>query len=250
MAMNTHLEVINAVLRHLRESAAVASSDSAYTQLISEFVAEAYREVLGQHQWRTLRRVGEYTITANTYNFNLTDGTITTPDPVFGRTAATPNAESEVLRHNGRTAVWVSTDSGTSFNRISEITMEQYAEERNKDPDQTATAPEYVAFEPLADGDLMAHFYPAPSANILFRLMFYRNPTELEIDDTTDATTLEIPSRPVRDLALVYALNERGEEMGEPGNMAEKRYGRSLADAIERDISAYGHTNQYDWERD
>ena len=49
---------------------------------------------------------------------------------------------------------------------------------------------------------------------------------------------------------LFLAFNERGEEMGEPGNMAERRYATSLVDAIDADVQRTGRTNRLEFYRD
>jgi hypothetical protein len=64
------------------------------------------------------------------------------------------------------------------------------------------------------------------------------NPQE---EMTVDGEHVKVPWRPVVNLALLYALDERGEEIGEPGSKAWKRYETSLADAIALDA----HSDSY-----
>jgi len=59
-----------------------------------------------------------------------------------------------------------------------------------------------------------------------------------------------MPHRPVYLGALYLALNERGEEMGEPGGKAEQRYRVALNSAIEADQKAKVRSEEYEAVRD
>jgi hypothetical protein len=50
--------------------------------------------------------------------------------------------------------------------------------------------------------------------------------------------------------ALFYCLNERGEEMGEPGGVAEGRAIAALENAIENDRIRASRSNTYEMYRD
>jgi hypothetical protein len=59
-----------------------------------------------------------------------------------------------------------------------------------------------------------------------------------------------IPDRPIYELALIYAYNERGEELGEPGSEAYRRYERALGTAIEDDVNLDERADKFEWRRD
>ena len=71
-------------------------------------------------------------------------------------------------------------------------------------------------------------FYGIPAQGREYRFYFYAPQDELIIN----ADTVQVPWRPIVNLAVLYALDERGEEIGEPGSKAWMRYENSLSDAI------------------
>ena len=103
---------------------------------------------------------------------------------------------------------------------------------------------------PLPDESLQIYFQYPSTAAWTFALIYYRRPERMTSGVSTDNDSFEIPYRPVQELALMYALNERGEEMGEPGNLAQGRYIQALAAAKELDIKAAEYSNSMDWRRD
>jgi len=72
-----------------------------------------------------------------------------------------------------------------------------------------------------------------------WRTYWYAPQAELAVDGTDDSTEVLLPKRPVFLMALYYALNERGEEMGEPGNVAEQRAMEAAAAAMELDMQVH-----------
>jgi hypothetical protein len=84
----------------------------------------------------------------------------------------------------------------------------------------------------------------------MMEIIFWTPAPQLAVDGTTDATEVLLPDRPIFLLALMTALNERGEEIGEPGNLAERKFVNALSAAIERDIQAAGKAERYEWRRD
>ena len=77
----------------------------------------------------------------------------------------------------------------------------------------------------------------------------YTEVQRLESDGTTDADTIWLPEDPVFWHAYMVAINERGEEYGEPMAIAERRYYEVLDSAISTDKKHNELTNQYDWYR-
>jgi hypothetical protein len=112
----------------------------------------------------------------------------------------------------------------------------------------------YFTIYPRAEEDgterLYMELWPTPTDAGVIEMMLWTRPDALEADGTTDDQSLIIPDRPVYQLALMYAINERGEELGEPGNLSERRYINALGAAIEKDINSYQRADRYDWRRD
>lgn len=67
------------------------------------------------------------------------------------------------------------------------------------------------------------------------KAFFYDPQPELATDGSDDDTVLRYHAQALMLGTLWLALNERGEELGEPGNMAEAQYQRALSDAVYTD---------------
>ena len=83
----------------------------------------------------------------------------------------------------------------------------------------------------LIFGVLVARFYPTPDA--IYSIMF---PMVVPQDTlAADATVLTVPEEPVFQYALLYAIRERGEDMGLTPARQEGKAARALDDAVEMD---------------
>jgi hypothetical protein len=92
--------------------------------------------------------------------------------------------------------------------------------------------------------------YPAPlSADNNVTLRFWTPQPELAVDGTDDSTAVYLQERALYLGTLWLALNERGEELGEPGNATLTRYDQAKRDAMNYDIAMRGRTNQYEMYR-
>jgi hypothetical protein len=151
--------------------------------------------------------------------------------------------------------VWLfDSDSDTTGISPMYVPPEQLAALYNDDTSQTGADVMYFSVYPRAftadeDPDLILEVYPTPTTSRVMRMRFWTVADDLDPDGTDDSKKLRIPDRPVYLLALMYALNERGEEIGEPGNVAEMRYVNALAFAMEKDINMAQRSGRYDWRR-
>lgn len=94
--------------------------------------------------------------------------------------------------------------------------------------------PLYWTWKPTTDGMRVA-IWPAPDNDLIeYRFDMHVPQGPFELDGTDDNTEVTVPWRPLYLGGLFLALNERGEEMGEPGNIAERRYRDALLDAIDQ----------------
>jgi hypothetical protein len=84
------------------------------------------------------------------------------------------------------------------------------------------------------------------SAARTWRTHWYIPQAELALDGTDDSTDLDLPERPLFLRTLFYALNERGEEMGEPGGLIEQKASVAAAAAMEIDMQIQKKTNEKD----
>lgn len=253
--MTTQLDLVNRILRRIREDTVDASSDSNAATIVAEMVADAYAEVLDAHMWEALKHITSVTINAGQTLYDLSRYEAQSGD-VADTDERIPTIESELQWMDGNCPeIYLYDDSASlTAQPVQYITPEAMRRVKSADPDQTNTYPIYVTIRPLVSNAtterLWAEVYPEPTAASFMQVVFWTTPPALEADGTTDDTRILVPPRPVYQLALMHTINERGEELGEPGNLSERRYQNALGVAIERDISSAQRGDRYDWHRD
>lgn len=246
---NTLLQMTNRVLRRLREDE-VADLSEEYPALIAEFVADIAEEMnLTGPGWTALNHTINVAITASTRDYDLSaivsnGGNVDNAD--------TPTTEQSVMLHDmtGRPQAWIwddaSEDTGDPLTYIDPNTMERLFQ---ADRDHTADDPFHFTLEKNADNDgWNLVLYPMPSAARHIRIRF-NTPEAVLVPSTDAALVINVPNRPVYLGSLYLAFNERGEEIGEPGGIAERRYLDAKASAVEQEIRVRERAGYYDWER-
>jgi hypothetical protein len=222
----TYREMINAVLRRLRESTissnwsgALADSTAAtdYQKLIGDLVNEAKREVEDAWNWSILRASPVVITAANTQAYTL----------------SSTNERSRILlaqeRSNG-TILQEMSDPYLQFTKYPTSAVQK-------------TIPHYYSITGVdsTTGYLTVEFDPVPDAvyNIQFRVV---NPQ----DDITAATTvIKAPHQPIILGAWARAIAERGEDGGSMSDMVFGQYQNALSDAIQ--IDAGRTVGEVDW---
>ena len=68
----TYLQLVNSVLRRLREDEVTTVAQTSYSKLIGEFVNDAKRTVEDSYDWTALRTTLTVSTTADTFNYVLT----------------------------------------------------------------------------------------------------------------------------------------------------------------------------------
>jgi len=252
----TYIEIVNDVLRRLREDTVAICTDNDYSELIAQFVADAYQEILDDHTWESLKHTINIAIVAPTTTYILS--TYIADGGNVPSTERVAKDDSELLWRSGSSVVpqvWVSQSPSTGASIIPlYVPRERLEDLKALDPAATGADPMYFSVYPssLTEGsppDLILEVWPTPTADRTMKMRFWTGPEQLLCDGNTDSYKLRVPERPVYLLALMYALNERGEEMGEPGGMAEVRYLNALATAKEKDINAAQRSDRNDWVR-
>ena len=251
----THLEIVNRILLRLRENTVLSSTETEYSQLISAIVVDAYEEVLDAHDWEACVTTVEVDVSPGRNKYVL-NRRVSQQGDIANRftRALSPDAELQFDGNNcpearlfdrslDPTAITMQFMPPEDFRTFTSISSNTTSSE----PVWFTLAREALDFDPEF---FVMELYPTPSDFRLVRLNFWNPPPELRTDGSTDNNEIWIPDRPVYQLALMYAYNERGEEIGEPGNLAERRYMQALGTAIEKEIKVYGHANRYDWRRD
>lgn len=231
-----------------------SSTETEYARLISDFVVGAYEQVLDEHDWESLVGVIEVVLNPDqeTYIINKTvaeggDVTAGITFPVGGEIQFTHDRGVEAMVYET-----VGDDDGQP---ICFLPPEEWRYTRDRRGRlETSDWPEFFTVKAQLDevntDRMLLQVYPLPSVERNWRAYFWRPSPDLKSDGTTDNDAILVPDRPVFALALMYAYNERGEEIGEPGNLAERRYIQALQAAIEKEIRPYQHANRYDWYRD
>ncbi len=261
--MATKLSVINNLLTRMREPRVTSSTSSPYATVLAAIVAEAYEEVLDEWNWRQVAKASYIEVPAGAGSVFPTTDTVKYGPIPDGRIAAVREyGEPFALSYRGILTTDIDgnptneaeffTEAGVGMGEMTLPTL--YREVRGKLGVPTSSfqelPPSSFALRPLSDESLEIYFEAPCASDWTFSLAFYERPARLDATTDTDNVPFAIPFRPVQELALMYALNERGEEMGEPGNLAQGRYVQALTTAKEIDIKAGEHSNRYDWGRD
>jgi hypothetical protein len=207
----TYLELVNAVLRRLREDEVTTVTASNYSKLIGSYVNDAKMDVENSYSWNSLSD----TLTVNT-------GT-----GIFNYTLVGSGQRFEVID------VWNNNNNEKYFleNRpISWMTAMLLAQnpERN--------SPAYYSFNGEdSNGDTKVDIYPIP--NGAYQLFF--NITKPQVDLVGNQDRLLVPSLPVIMGAYARALAERGEDAGIGSADAFMLYQKALGDAISIESNRY-----------
>lgn len=181
----TYLNLINSVLRRLREDEVTTVGESDYSKLIGDFVNDAVQTVENAWDWTVLRNTYTVNTVAGTPAYTLTD---------FG-------IRSKIM--------YVHNETG---NR--QIHQESLQKIRQLDlgTDNAQGTVNYFAIEGIdGNGDAKIRFYQTPSA--VETLSIYTVKRATNLSDDADSTFL--PTQPIIQLAFAYALRERGETGGQ-----------------------------------
>lgn len=233
--MATQLSLVNKVMRRLREDEVASVDTTDYSVLIADFLNDIIGE-MNEYDWLQLY--------ANE-----------TVDMVVGQHAYTLTAPaSATLSYVGNAplVVWTEDDADTAGKALIQLHPEAMAQclLAQSAPDDDTAVYFSLSPSPTADTQILT-VYPAPaSADNNVTLRFWTPQPELEVDGTADATVIYLNERALYLGTLFLALNERGEEMGEPGGVAFMRYDHAHQESVMIDTGMRGRTNQYEWYRD
>jgi hypothetical protein len=198
----TYLELVNNVLRRLRETEVSSVNDSAYSKMIAQFVNDAKREVEDSWQWNALYDTITVSAVADTYNYTLTDA------GVRFKVVDVLNDTKDTFLNVAPTA-WL--------NQFYAMTPLQKG------------SPTYYNFRGTdSNGDTKVNLFPVPDSSYTIRFHVIKPQAVL----TNNADVIKVPSEPVTFLAYAKALAERGEDGGLASSEAYGLYRQSLADHI------------------
>lgn len=205
----TYLELVNSVLRRLREDEVTTVSESDYSRLIGDFVNDAKRLVEDSWDWTALREAVDITTIVGQSTYSLTGY----------------STKSKILTvHNETTNQVVPLESLTRIRRLS------------LQSDNAVGSIQYYTLDGVdANNDMQIRLYMTPNAVQSLTVYGVKRTNELTLD--TDSTSL--PSAPVVQWAYSYALRERGETGGQSAAEQAVFAKEDLTNAISQDASQH-----------
>lgn len=252
--MATQLTIINNVLRRLREDTVATPTENDYSTLIAMWVNDGIRDINDRYAWESLRHDIVFDLAATTTVYDLS-ATVANGGVVAntGR-PTTANSMLEWDTRADRPVAYVF--DSTSDNTMNAVMRLRPANEleRLKNQDRSTTLADPVDFSltlnPEGDGYDFT-IWPIPSAARTVRMSFWTPQSELSFTDDTDSSTdIRLNAAVVEAYVHMVASNERGEEMGEPGNVLERRFTDLLGAAMEVPMRQEERENRYESVRD
>ena len=196
----TYLEIVNRVLRRLREAEVSTVSANTYSVLIGDLVNSIKDEVENSYNWSVLRQTLSATTSNNLFNYVL-DG------------AGTRFKIIDVI--NDSSNWFMEERSLTWFNRNFLLATPQTG------------SPRYYNFNGVdATGDTQVDVFPIPDGNYDLRFNVVLPQAEL----VNDSDVIQVNAQLVVEGTLARAISERGEDGGNQD--VEARYRNMLADLI------------------
>jgi hypothetical protein len=196
----TYLEVVNKVLRRLREPTVASVSENSYSALIGELVNVSKREIEDSWNWSVLRTTLTATTAPDLFNYVLSG-------------AGTRFRVLEVI--NDTDNFFMKPRDGKWFETQLLLATVQKG------------TPAFYNFNGVTVyGDTQVDVYPVPDT--VYTLRF--NVVMPQDDLTTDSEVVQIPYTLLIEATLARAIAERGEDGGNQDQ--EMRYRNMLADLI------------------
>jgi len=211
----TYLEIVNNILKRLRERTVSTVNETPYSTLIGVLVNDAKSEVENAWNWSALRNTLTLTTSSGIFNYEL-NGT------------GNNFSVMDVVSEDGNFFMEYRTQH--DFNRF-------YL---NQTP--ATGIPRYYNFNGVsADGDTLVDVYPKPNNTYTI----YFNIIQRTGDLALDTDKLVVPLQPTLLLAYAKAVEERGEDGGASSSSAYATSARMLNDAIAQD--AQRHSEELEW---
>lgn len=211
----TYLNLVNNVLRRLREDEVTSVSSNTYSKMAGDFVNDAKKLVEDAWDWSALRTTLTLTTTSGIFNYVLTGS------------------------QNKIKVLDVINDTSNNF---MEYQTAHWFNDKYLNQDPVSGSPEYYTYNGVnSSGDTQVDIYPKPDGvySIRFNCVLRND------DLSADSDVLFIPAQPVIHLAVALLARERGET---GGTSAPEYFGiadKYLSDAIALD--AQKHPEEVIW---
>lgn len=250
--MATQLTIVNNALRRLREDTVSSVNETSYSQLVAMWVNDGIREVSNSHYWTSLQHRVGFNTAASTPAYDLASLVADGGDITHGR--VTTDESMLIFDDDNRpnAHLFASSSATQALQQLVLIPEKTRLKRRQEsDTDDTYTNPCEFSLKIANDGmGYTFTFWQQPASAQFVNLYFWTPHPELAIDGTDDSTSVVVHNASVEAYVHMVAANERGEEIGQPGNKLEERYNRILGNAIEAAIDIDGRLNVYELKRD
>jgi len=205
----TYKDLVNGVLRRLRETEVTSVQSNLYSALVGDLVNDAKDLVESAWDWSALRSTLTINTTSGTSNYALTGS----QDKI--KELSIINDTSNIAMEY-RTTNWMD---------------EQYFLQS-----PLSGAPKYYTYNGVnAAGDALLDVYPNPDGVYVLKIKgVFRN-----VLLSSDTDTLVIPATPVLHLAVAFASRERGETGGTSTAEYFQMANKYLSDAIAIDAARH-----------
>jgi hypothetical protein len=211
----TYLDVVNNVLRRMREEEVASVSESTYSKMAGDFVNDAKKLVEAAWDWSALRTTLTITTSANIFNYVL------------------------VGSQNRIKALDVINDTSNFFMQYQ---PSSWFDDKYLNETPATGAPQYYTYNGIdSQGDSQIDVYPKPDG--VYTLRF--NCVLRNEDLTADTDQLLIPHMPVVHMAIALLARERGETGGTSTPEYFALADKYLSDAIALD--AQKHPDETIW---
>ena len=205
----TYLDLVNNVLRRLRETEVSSVQSNSYSKLIGDLINDAKDLVETSWDWSALRTTLTITTTADVFNYSLT------------------GSQNNIKELN------VLNDTS---NLIMQYQTNNWFDSQFLLGNPVSGAPLYYTYNGVdTNGDTLIDVYPKPDG--VYSLRF--NCALRNGDLSADIDTLKIPAMPVVHLAVAFASRERGETGGTSSTEYFSMANKYLSDAIAMDAARH-----------
>lgn len=205
----TYIDLVNSVLRRLRENEVATVQATSYSKLIGDLVNDAKDLVESAWDWSALRTTLTFDTVANTTNYSLTG--------------------------SGDKVKELNVINDTSNLKMQYQTNNWFDEQLYLGTPVTGS-PRYYTYAGVdTNGDMTIDLYPKPDA--VYSIRFDAALRNAVLSGDSDA--LAVPENPVVQLAVALAARERGETGGTSTAEYFTIANRYLADAIAHDAGRH-----------
>ena len=224
----TYLQLVNNVLRRMREDPVSSIQNNTYSQMVGDYVNDAKTMVENSWDWSALRTTLTVSTTAGIFNYAMTGA----------------GNEFKVLNAYNDTDNW-----GLQYQ------TPLWFDQRYMIQEPVSGSPEFYTFNGVnSNGDTQVEFYPKPSSNgtiLRFNVVNRGQVTDgsgailrpdMLVNDTDQVI---IPTLPIIHLAVALLARERGETGGTSAPEYFEIANRYLSDAIAMD--AQKHPEETIW---